>query len=150
MKRKLVSLMLMAAMLLALLPQISLPAQAQETVDPLSAFTDLPSQLNWAYDGIVFCLENGYMYGMTETRFESGGSLTRGQMVTLLYRISGSPAASYTGRFVDVGAKRYYTQAVEWAAANGIMEGVTDSTLSPGTSAQRVQVAAMLLRLLEK
>lgn len=146
MKRKLVSLMLMAAMLLALLPQISLPAQAQETVDPLSAFTDLPSQLNWAYDGIVFCLENGYMYGMTETRFESGGSLTRGQMVTLLYRISGSPAASYTGRFVDVGAKRYYTQAVEWAAANGIVMGVDETHFAPEASITRQQIAAVLYR----
>lgn len=150
MKKKRLAFLLVALLLAGmLLPRISFTAEAA-TADPLGAFTDLPAQSGWAYNGIAYCVENGYMNGMNDTSFSPSGSLTRGQLVTVLYRISGSPESEYTGRFTDVPSGKYFTASVEWAAENGIVNGKTTTTFAPNDPITREQIAAILFRFCEE
>ena len=67
-------------------------------------------------------------------------------VVTILYRVQGQPAVTTSGSFTDVAAGRYYTEAVEWAAANNIVKGFTDGTFKPDEPVTREQLAAFLAR----
>lgn len=64
MKKRVISLLLAFIMLAGMLPQVSLNVRAEDGADILAGFTDLPDQSNWAYEGIAYCVENGYMNGM--------------------------------------------------------------------------------------
>ena len=82
------------------------------------------------YDAVEYLYNNGIMNGTTDTLFSPNAELTRAMVVTILYRVQGKPAVSTSGTFKDVPAGRYYTEAVEWAAANNIVKGFTDGTFS--------------------
>ena len=101
---------------------------------------------------MIWAAQNGIVDGYGDNTFRPGKELTREELAAILYRYADAkPVTADMSRYTDWNdVSGWAADAVRWAAANGIMEGVTDSTLSPGTSAQRVQVAAMLLRLLEK
>ena len=75
--------------------------------------------------GFYSVINNGYMVGMSETEFGVNGSLTRGQLVTILYRLAGEPTVEgKTNPFTDVAENRYYTNAVIWGASEGIVNGI--------------------------
>mgnify|MGYP003307770005 CR=1 FL=1 len=77
----------------------------------------------------------------------SGGTLTRAELVTILYRVEGSPEAAYKGTFKDVKEGQWYTAAIEWAAANEIVKGVGDGTnFDPSGVITREQIATILYR----
>ena len=92
-------------------------------------------------------VKNTYMNGMTATEFGVNGSVTRGQLVTILYRIAGSPSVEGKSHsFTDVDAGRFYTDAVIWAYSEGIVKGMTDTTFEPNTAISRQQIVTILYR----
>lgn len=113
---------------------------------PGAGFGDMPAHTNWAHEGIDYAVSNGLMNGITTTEFKPNGSLTRAQLVTILYRVAGQPESAYTGRFTDVPANAWFVKAVEWAAANGIVNGYSDGTFLPNKSITREQIATILYR----
>lgn len=114
----------------------------------LLAFDDL-DPTRWYHDGIEFMLHHEYMIGTGETTFAPNATLTRGQLVTILYRIEGEPdVAELDHTFVDVG-KAYYTNAVIWAADAGIVNGTSETTFEPKAPITREQMATILYRYAE-
>jgi hypothetical protein len=101
----------------------------------------------WYRSGVEYMLEKGYMNGMSENVFAPDGSVTRGQLVTILYRAAGSPSVTgMNNPFRDVDAHRWYGDAVIWSAFNGIVKGVTADTFTPDAHITREQLATMLWR----
>ena len=85
------------------------------------------------------------MDGVSEDAFAPEGTTTRAQLVTILHRLEGQPAAGEAA-FSDVPAGQWYTEAVAWAAANSIVNGVSDTTFAPNDPVTREQMAAILYR----
>ena len=86
------------------------------------------------------------MVGMGDGRFLPNGELTRGQLMTILYRMAGEPEAAETTPFADVKMDQYYGQAIAWAAENGIAKGITDTRFAPNTAVTREQLVTFLFR----
>ena len=112
---------------------------------PLSAFTDLDSGA-WYHDGVHWALEQGVMQGVGEDRFAPGADTTRAMLVTMLYRMEGEPESDYDMSFTDVEEGKWYTEAVRWAAANGIVKGYSEERFGPLNELTREQLAAILHR----
>jgi hypothetical protein len=89
------------------------------------------------------------MNGVSETRFDPASPLTRGMIVTILYRTEGEPDVSYTGAFTDVPEGKWFTDGVEWAASKGIVKGYGDGTYGAKDLITREQLAAILYRYAE-
>lgn len=100
---------------------------------------------DWYYDYVKSAYENGYMNGVSETRFEPEALLTRAMFVTVLHRMDGEEQIG-ENTFDDVAEDAYYKNAVAWASQNGIVNGVTDSKFAPDESITREQMAAILYR----
>ncbi len=113
---------------------------------PGKAFKDLPAAGTWQHEGIDYCVVHNIMNGMSTTEFEPNGNLTRGQLVTVLYRVAGRPSVTFTKVFPDVAAGRYYSEPIIWAAQNGIVNGFDDGTFQPDTPITREQLATILYR----
>ena len=112
---------------------------------PSAAFTDVEENV-WYHDGIDFMVRNGYMNGVAADTFDVEGSLTRAQLVTVLYRLAGEPETSAAIPFADVADGQWYTKAIVWAAENGIVNGVNETTFAPNDPITREQIAAILYR----
>ena len=106
---------------------------------------DLPEETNWAYEGIAFCLENGFMNGVGGNRFDPYGVTTRAQLVTILWRMSGEPKPTKKLPFTDCGI-RWADDAIAWAAENGIVNGTSAKTFSPGDPCTREQLVTIFHR----
>lgn len=107
------------------------------------AFTDITG--HWAADNILFAASRGLLSGTSDTTFSPDTGMTRGMFVTALGRLAGINPDSYqTGKFTDVKADAYYAPYVNWAAQNGIMEGVTATTFAPDTNINREQMAVIM------
>ena len=76
--------------------------------------------------------------------------MTRGMLVTVLWRLDGKPAAAAAGRFADVAAAAYYAEAVAWASENGVVNGIDAAHFAPENEVTREQIAAILYRYAEK
>ncbi|MCI5498671.1 MAG: S-layer homology domain-containing protein [Clostridiales bacterium] len=111
---------------------------------PIWPFTDA-SPTAWYHDGVHYCLDHGLMGGYPGSLFGPDDATTRGMIVTILYRLEGEPAAG-SSDFTDVPAGQYYTDAVAWAAANGIVNGYGDGAFGPEDPIAREQMAAILYR----
>lgn len=107
-------------------------------------FADV-SYTNWYYDAVKFVYDKGIMDGVSYYRFAPDATITRGMVVTMLWRMAGEPYESSAG-FTDVASGRYYSTAVAWAAKNGIVEGMTSSTFAPDQAITREQLASILYR----
>ena len=108
-------------------------------------FTDVGKN-DGCYDAVNYLYSKDIMNGTSATKFSPNAELTRAMVVTILYRVQGEPTVRTSGSFKDVAAGRYYTEAVEWAAANNIVKGFTDGTFQPDKPVTREQLAAFLLR----
>lgn len=90
------------------------------------------SENAWYHKGVDFVVRNGYMEGMGNGIFGVNAAITRGQMVTILYRMEGKPSVEgLENVFTDVADGKFYTDAVIWAASEGIVEGNGDGILQP-------------------
>ena len=107
-------------------------------------FADVPSG-SWYYDDVAYVYDTGLMTGLTATAFGPNLSTTRGMIVTILYRLDGSPSASSAG-FTDVTSGQWYTDAVNWAAANDIVAGYGNGLFGPNDTVTREQMAVILYR----
>lgn len=99
----------------------------------------------WCYDAVRYVYQAGLMNGTSETAFTPDTPTTRGQIVAILYRLEGSPAAG-TAPFRDVAPTSYYNAAVSWASSNGIVNGYNDGTFRPNDLITREQLAAFFYR----
>lgn len=112
-------------------------------VDEGLPFTDVNG--HWALNAIEYVYDNGMMNGTTSTKFGPKLELTRGMLVTILYRLEKEPAISGSA-FTDVDGDAYYAAATAWAAANGIVTGYADGTFGPEDAITREQLAVILCR----
>lgn len=120
---------------------------AKWTETPVSSlpFGDVKSG-DWFYNDVKYVYEKGMMAGTAADVFAPNATTTRAMIVTILYRLEGSPAVTGTSAFVDVPAGQWYTDAVNWAAANQIVKGTSATTFAPNDSITREQMAAILYR----
>ena len=129
--------------------QVTITATFVETEEPVGEpFLDV-NEGDWFYDAVAYAYENGLMDGVGGNRFAPNSETTRAQLVTILYRLEGQPAVSGDLPFTDVEAGTWYTNAVGWAAQNGIVNGVGDDTFAPGNDLTREQLVTILYRYAE-
>ncbi len=125
----------------------------QVTVTVTFAEAPLPfpdvAEGDWFYDAVRYAYETGLMDGVGDNLFAPNSETTRAQLVTILYRLEGEPEVSGTSGFTDVEAGTWYTDAVAWAAANGIVNGVSETEFAPGKDITREQLATILFRYAE-
>ena len=125
----------------------------QVTVTVTFAEAPLPfpdvTEGDWFYDAVRYAYETGLMDGVGDSLFAPNSETTRAQLVTILYRLEGEPEVSGTSGFTDVEAGTWYTDAVAWAAANGIVNGVSETEFAPGKDITREQLATILFRYAE-
>lgn len=107
-------------------------------------FTDLIG--HWAENDVMKAVEKGLFQGTSETTFSPNRTLTRGMLVTVLYRMDGSDAVNSPSGFPDVASDAYYADAVAWAAQKGIVLGMEDGAFRPNNPITRQQLAAVLYR----
>lgn len=112
--------------------------------------TELPfrdvSKRDWYYDDVVYVYRKGYMDGMSSTRFGGELNTTRGQIVTILWRLTGEPRATKRNPFTDVSSSQYYYDAISWAYDAGVVDGFDAHTFKPDQNVTREQLAAILYR----
>ena len=108
-------------------------------------FVDVPSG-SWYEDAVWYVYENGLMAGTSDTTFAPDITTSRGMIVTILYRLEGTPAVSGASGFTDVADGQYYADAVAWAAANNIVGGYGNGLFGPDDTITREQMAAILYR----
>ena len=118
---------------------------AKDDSCPIGAFGDLTAAA-WYHDGVHYCLENGLMRGVSGGKFLPDGSTTRAQLVTILWRLEGSPKTTGAVRFGDTAGGAWYTEAVRWAAGCGVVKGYDNGCFGPNDAVTREQMAAILYR----
>ena len=122
----------------------------QVTVTVTFAEAPLPfpdvTEGDWFYDAVRYAYETGLMDGVGDSLFAPNSQTTRAQLVTILHRLAGEPEPGGDSGFADVAAGTWYTDAVAWAAQNGIVNGVSDTEFVPGDDITREQLAAILYR----
>ena len=138
MKKRLLSLALALCLVCSLLPGTALAAGE-------NPFTDVPAS-HWAHDDITYVYENDLMNGTDGSLFSPESTTTRAQVVTVLYRLAGQPAADWANPFWDVPASAWFHDAVTWAWENDITGGVSSTHFGAGNAVTREQLAAFLYR----
>lgn len=109
----------------------------------VAGFTDVPRD-SW-YAGVVeYVNDRGIMTGMNASYFGAAENVARGQFVSVLHRMAGSPAVAYTTRFSDVEDGAFYTTPVMWASSSGVVSGYANGTFGPADDITREQLAVML------
>ncbi len=114
-------------------------------VDNGKSFADVPAG-NWAANAVAFASGHELMNGVSASSFSPAEPMTRGMLAVVLHNLEGNPGASYSGSFGDVGGNDWYAQAVQWAADNSIVTGVSDGVFAPNASITREQLVVMLYR----
>lgn len=139
MKKRLLSLALALCLVCSLLPGTALAAAGP------NPFWDIPAS-HWAHDEVTYVYENDLMNGTSSTHFSPDARTTRAQVVTVLYRLAGQPAANWENPFWDVPASAWFHDAVTWAWENDITGGVSSTHFGAGNAVTREQLATFLYR----
>ena len=143
--KKLFALLLATVMLCSMMASVAVNSAESEL-----PFTDVAK--DWAYEPIKYVYENGLMNGTGGTNFSPKTPLTRAMVVTVLYRLAGSPAAYFkNGKFMDVTIGQFYTEAAVWGLENGVVTGThTDDWgtpyFSPNRNITRQELATLFVR----
>lgn len=116
-----------------------------KAVNAVNPFADV-SSADYFYDAVLWAVEQGITSGMTESTFAPDVTVTRSQMVTLMWRAAGKPGATTGTIFADVAGTDYYATAVAWAVEKGITAGTGDTTFSPLADCTRAQIVTFLYR----
>lgn len=127
------------------------------TVSHLSTFVILPQaevvelpfadvEGHWAFEAIEYAYRNGLLIGISDTAFAPDDVMDRAMLVTILYRMEGEPEVTAANPFTDVPVGTWYTDAVIWADANDIVNGVGNGRFAPTDNITREQMAVMLYR----
>ena len=122
-------------------------AAVQQPSTGSTNFSDVPAN-QWYAPAVSYVTQRGLFSGVSETQFAPSQSMTRGMLVSVLYRFNGT---SHTGTspFTDVSSNAWYGNAVSWAYANNLVSGVSDTSFAPNTPITREQAAVMLARYLK-
>ncbi|MBQ7474600.1 MAG: S-layer homology domain-containing protein, partial [Clostridia bacterium] len=141
MKKRLLSLCLALLMALGMIVS-AIPASAEK-----ANFKDV-TKGDWFYEYVNFVFERGIMKGTSNTTFGPDESMTRGQIVTILSRMSGDNVAGMASsmNFKDVNKSEYYADPIGWAVKNGIAKGMSAATFEPETPVLRQEFAAFFVR----
>ena len=116
-----------------------------ETPVTMLPFTDVTDN-DWFKGAVEYVYENGLMSGISSNQFGPSMNTTRGMIVTILYRLEGSPTGAGRAPFADVAADAYYADAVAWASVNNIVSGYDALTFGPEDNITREQMASILYR----
>ena len=119
---------------------------SEEPTIEYEGFDDV-SESAWFYNNVVFAVEQGLMNGVGDRAFAPNGSVTRAMLVTILYRNENEPSIEgLNNPFADVKEDQWYTDAIIWAANQGIVKGMSATSYEPDTAITREQIAAILYR----
>ena len=110
-----------------------------------TTFSDVPKN-EWYSDSVEYVFENGLMNGTSKTTFEPASSITRGMIVTIIYRMEGTPVVVSESEYTDVDKESYYYSPIVWATENGIVNGYSKEVFAPNDRITREQFAAILYR----
>ena len=127
----------------------SKPSDDHSKTCPSLRYDDLDTT-QWYHEYLDAVLREGLMNGASATRFDPHGVLTRGMLVTILWRMEGKPVVNLALQYADVAPEAYYTEAVRWATAEGIVNGFSSTAFGPNDPITREQLAAILFRLAAK
>ena len=108
-------------------------------------FTDVDKGV-WYSEGVEFVYHRGIMDGVGNNIFDVDGSTSRAMIVTILWRLESKPVVNYAMKFKDVESETWYTEAIRWAASEGVVTGYSDEAFGPNDSVTREQLAAILWR----
>ena len=120
-------------------------AGCPEPTGTASAFSDVVAG-SYYEKAVAWAVENGITTGMGDGKFDPNGIVNRAQTVTFLYRAKGKPATTASESFTDVGSGEFYTDAVAWAVANEITNGMGDGSFAPANNCVRGQTVTFLYR----
>lgn len=111
----------------------------------VNPFADV-KESDWFYTTVEYVNKNGIINGMTEDTFAPATQLTRAMLVTILYRVEGSPRVESDSKFGDVKDSDWYGAPIIWAAENEIVNGISDTVFAPNNAITREQIAAIMYR----
>ena len=134
---KWISIVLSLCMIVALLPVMAPPANAASAS---AKYSDV-IQTEWYVPYVDYVVEHGLMAGTSNTSFAPNSGVTRAQYVQVLYALAEKPAGAKSAGFTDVESGKWYTDAVNWAAAVGVTGGMTKTTFVPNVAVTREQAA---------
>ena len=124
----------------------SLTITVKGTTKQVNPFNDVKKS-DWFYDAVMDMLGRGLMIGTADDKFDPSGTLSRAMIVTVLYRHAGKPVVSgLNNPFDDLADGQWYTGAVKWAAANGIVTGKGNGKFGPDENITRQDFAVILYR----
>ena len=138
-KQRILSALLALCIVFSLVPT----ALAEKADD----FTDV-SRSDWYYQFVDYVTSKGYFNGTSETTFAPADNMTRAMFVTVLFRFDGAKGDRSQSAFTDVAPGEWYTDAINWAAANRIVDGVGDGKFAPNDPITRAQMCTMIERYL--
>ncbi len=128
----------------------TVPDTPPTPVDPCEGYTDI-DRGSWYHSAADFVIENGLM-GSTKTdglTFEPNTKVSRAMVASILYRMAGSPAVEYKGTFTDVPAGKWYTNAIEWCAQNGLASGKGNGKFDPNGNVTRQELAVFMMKMMQ-
>lgn len=126
------------------MPDGKVSVEAEFVKTAATSFADVPASAYYA-KAVAWAIENGITNGMTETTFAPNATCTRGQSVTFLYRALKGTASGSTN-FTDVKSDAFYTDAINWAVANNVTNGTSNTTFSPNADCTRAEIVTFLYR----
>lgn len=139
-KQRILSALLALCIVFSLVPT----ALAEKADD----FTDV-SRSDWYYQFVDYVTSKGYFNGVADKTFAPADNMTRAMFVTVLFRFHGAKGDSSQSAFVDVAPGEWYTAAINWAAANRIVDGVGNGKFAPNDPITRAQMCTMIERYLD-
>ncbi|MBQ6403443.1 MAG: S-layer homology domain-containing protein [Oscillospiraceae bacterium] len=120
-------------------------SEGQPKAKTNSTFADVP-QTQYYFPSVSWAVGEGITNGVSATKFDPKGTLTRAQVVTFLWRLAGSPKTRGVTPFTDLKPGAYYLDAVAWATSTGVTNGMTDTTFAPDAPCTRAQAVTFLMR----
>lgn len=138
-KQRILSALLALCIVFSLVPT----ALAEKADD----FTDV-SRSDWYYQFVDYVTSKGYFNGVADKTFAPADNMTRAMFVTVLFRFHGAKGDNSQSAFTDVAPGEWYTDAINWAAANRIVDGVGDGKFAPNDPITRAQMCTMIERYL--
>ena len=136
--KRIMALALILAMIIGVVPSVF-------AVDYVNHFTDVPTN-KWYAEYVEYVNDRGWMNGIGNNQFGPDDTLERAMVATVLYRKAGSPAVAAPSTFTDVPAGKWYSNAVAWAQATGVVNGVTATEFAPSQNVLREELVTMIWR----
>ena len=125
--------------------QVTIEVIYKEKPSVSDTFYDV-SKSDWFYDAVCYAYQNGLIVGVADGFFAPSGLTSRGQLVTMLWRMAGEPNYGTNSGFDDVSSSAYYARAVAWASSENIVAGFPDGSFRPNEYIAREQMAAFFMK----